>query len=52
MQKNTTKRNTPAFEAEKSIFATNLRECMKAKGENQTTLAKKLVSRGKRFLCI
>ena len=42
MQKNTTKRNTPAFEAEKSIFATNLRECMKAKGENQTTLAKKI----------
>ena len=42
MQKNSTKRNTPAFETENSIFATNLRECMKAKGESQTSLADKI----------
>lgn len=41
-KKKPSKRNTPAFEAEKTVFATKLRECMKVRGENQTTLAEKI----------
>ena len=39
-EEKTSKRKTPAFEAEKAVFATNLRECMKVRGVNQTKLAK------------
>lgn len=38
-EKKTSRRSTPAHEAEKSVFATNLRECMERKGVTQTALA-------------
>lgn len=41
-EKKPSKRKTPAYEAEKAVFATKLRECMKSRGENQTTLAEKI----------
>lgn len=41
-EKKTSKRKLPASETENSIFATNLRTMMQQRGENQTTLAKKI----------
>lgn len=41
-EKKTSKRKTPASEAEKALFATRLRECMKIRGENQTSLSDKI----------
>ena len=38
-EKKTSRRCIPAHEAEKSVFATNLRECMERKGVTQTALA-------------
>lgn len=38
------RKNDPAYKTENSVFATRLREIMKERGENQTTLADKITS--------
>lgn len=38
------RKNDPAYSTENSVFATRLREIMKERGENQTTLADKITS--------